>query len=224
MPFDPFFFAVLLWLIYKGGLFRTATEQKEQIRYFSQQDLRELFSLPNQGFDVSLTQKQLNEEHDHQHTMEESLQSHIEFLETQGIAGVSHHSLLFSKTAPPLPVVEGEQEEVERIRQTLLAQSSTSSSSLEWNVNGAEYAFKPKDVILNRKPSSPADAAKLTKSEIKENINRLSKTLANKALVSRLPDKGEKIERQIFELNTELRRFEKEVIDLDDKLRSFMEW
>lgn len=45
---------------------------------------------------------------------EDSLQSHIEFLETQGIAGVSHHSLLFSKTAPPLPEVDAEQEEVER--------------------------------------------------------------------------------------------------------------
>ncbi|XP_071683728.1 SNF2 domain-containing protein ENL1-like [Lolium perenne] len=30
--------------------------------------------------------------------MDESLREHIEFLEQQGIAGVSHHSLLFSKT------------------------------------------------------------------------------------------------------------------------------
>nr|POE55692.1 protein chromatin remodeling 24 [Quercus suber] len=32
--------------IFKGGLFKTATEHKEQIRYFCQQDLRDLFSLP----------------------------------------------------------------------------------------------------------------------------------------------------------------------------------
>ncbi|TKY60449.1 CHROMATIN REMODELING 24 [Spatholobus suberectus] len=55
--------------VYKGGLFKTATEHKEQIRYFSQQDLRELFSLPKEGFDVSVTQRQLNEEHDRQHTV-----------------------------------------------------------------------------------------------------------------------------------------------------------
>jgi hypothetical protein len=30
---------------------------------------------------------------------DEKLREHIEFLEQQGIAGVSHHSLLFSKTA-----------------------------------------------------------------------------------------------------------------------------
>ncbi|XP_043696485.1 protein CHROMATIN REMODELING 24 isoform X2 [Telopea speciosissima] len=50
--------------VFKGGLFRTATECKEQTRYFSRQDLRELFSLPKQGFDVSLTRHHLNEEHD----------------------------------------------------------------------------------------------------------------------------------------------------------------
>lgn len=45
----------------------------------------------------------------------------------------------------------------------------------------AEYAFKPKDVILSKKlSSSPVGAGKMTKSEIKENINRLSQTLANK--------------------------------------------
>ncbi|KMT11414.1 hypothetical protein BVRB_5g107420 [Beta vulgaris subsp. vulgaris] len=49
--------------IFKGGLFKIATENKEQTRYFSQQDLRELLSLPKYGFDVSLTQLQLIQEH-----------------------------------------------------------------------------------------------------------------------------------------------------------------
>ncbi|XP_009355846.2 LOW QUALITY PROTEIN: protein CHROMATIN REMODELING 24 [Pyrus x bretschneideri] len=208
--------------IYKGGLFKTATEHKEQIRYFSQQDLRELFSLPKEGFDVSLTQQQLYEEHDRQHTMDKYFKSHIEFLETQGIGGVSHHSLLFSKTAP-LPVAVGVEEEVERIRGSSTAGSSFSSSLQERTVNGAEYAFKPKDVNINKKPSSPIDADKLTESEIKQRINRLSQTLANKAMVSRLPDKGEKIQKQIGELNAELYRLgkveaqgnERNVIDLE---------
>lgn len=33
------------------------------------QDIQELFRLPEQGFDVSVTQKQLQEEHDKQHNM-----------------------------------------------------------------------------------------------------------------------------------------------------------
>lgn len=40
---------------------------------------------------------------------DESLRSHTEFLETLGIAGISHHSLLYSKTAP-VQVVDEEME------------------------------------------------------------------------------------------------------------------
>ena len=52
------------------------------------------------------------------------MKAHIEFLQTQGIAGVSHHSLLFSKTEPvqvvkeeeemtaPVQVVKEEEEEI----------------------------------------------------------------------------------------------------------------
>lgn len=34
---------------------------------------------------------------------DEGLQKHIEFLDGLGIAGVSHHDLLFTKEAEPLP-------------------------------------------------------------------------------------------------------------------------
>ncbi|KAK2993462.1 hypothetical protein RJ640_005156 [Escallonia rubra] len=205
--------------IFKGGLFKSATEHKEQIRYFSQQDLRELFSLPKQGFDISLTQQQLHEEHDCQHTMDEYMKVHIEFLKTFGIGGVSHHSLLFSKTAPA-PVVQDE--EVTRLKRTTFAGSSSSHYLLERNSDGAEYAFNPKDVKLQGKSSPRSNASKPTEAEIQERIKRLSLVFANKAMVSHLPDKGERIQKQIAELNRELSKIqmiqksEIEVIDLDD--------
>lgn len=37
---------------------------------------------------------------------DEGLQGHIEFLEGLGIVGVSHHDLLFTKEAEPLPPPE----------------------------------------------------------------------------------------------------------------------
>ncbi|KAM1200979.1 hypothetical protein ACFX2I_017177 [Malus domestica] len=174
--------------IYKGGLFKTATEHKEQKNRFGTLDLRELFSLPKEGFDVSLTQQQLYEEHDRQHTVYGIL---LNFEIFTGLLYYSGHTIRGSSTAG----------------------SSFSSSLQERNVNGAEYAFKPKDVNINKKPSSP----------IKQRINRLSQTLANKAMVSRLPDKGEKIQKQIGELNSELYRLgkveaqgnERNVIDLE---------
>lgn len=83
--------------VFKGGLFKTAVEHTEQAQYFNQEDMREYLSSPTEGFDVSPTQHQLQEEHSQQLVMDESLRKHIQFLEQQGIAGVSHHSLLFQR-------------------------------------------------------------------------------------------------------------------------------
>ncbi|KAD1105214.1 hypothetical protein E3N88_43294 [Mikania micrantha] len=189
--------------IYKGGLFKSATEHKEQIRYFSQQDLRELLSLPKQGFDVSLTQQQLHEEHDCEHKMDSSLKVHTKFLESLGIAGISHHSLLFSRTAPVPAVTEEEL------------------------TSRAQFAFNPKEVA-QRKHISPNISNKLTESEIKQQINRLSQIYANKAMVARLGDNGAKIQKQIAELNSELHKLRSskagviETIDLDDDFNRVM--
>uniref|UniRef100_A0A1J3DHY9 Protein CHROMATIN REMODELING 24 n=1 Tax=Noccaea caerulescens TaxID=107243 RepID=A0A1J3DHY9_NOCCA len=209
--------------VYKGGLFKTATEHKEQIRYFSQQDLRELLSLPKGGFDVSPTQQQLYEEHYNQIRLDETLESHVKFLETLGIAGVSHHSLLFSKTAPIQPI---QQEEVEEIRRgtTSFGGRPSASSSQDNMINGAEYAFKPKDVKLDKKINiSPIDDSELSESEIKARISRLSMLFKNKNTVARLPDGGAKIQKQIAELTRELEEIKAaqnndmpQVIDLED--------
>ncbi|KAL0425681.1 UNVERIFIED_CONTAM: protein CHROMATIN REMODELING 24 [Sesamum radiatum] len=203
--------------VFKGGLFRSATEHKEQIRYFSQQDLRDLFSLPKQGFDVSPTQQQLLEEHDHQHTMEESLRAHVEFLETLSIAGISQHNLLFSK-AVPLQAVEIE-EEAGRLRGSRFMGNPPTRSSIEQNVDGAHYAFNPKDIKKIQKNSNP-HVREPSEDEIRARINRLSQIFADKAAVSRLPDKGEKIHRQITSLNLQLdqlrmaKRNKEDVIEL----------
>ncbi|XP_047330886.1 protein CHROMATIN REMODELING 24 [Impatiens glandulifera] len=212
--------------IFKGGLFKTATEHKEQTRYFSQQDLREVLSLPKQGFDVSITQQQLHDEHDSQHSVDDYLQTHIKFLESQGIAGVSYHSLLFSKTAPTPPAA-ADDDEVTRIRGST-TYTGRSSSSTEHNVDGAEYAFNPKDVKLQKRiSSSPVSAGQPTEEELLDKINRLSQILANRVMVSRLPDKGERMKKQIAEMYFELDQIQieqektVEFVDLDDISEKF---
>ncbi|KAJ0969486.1 hypothetical protein J5N97_022363 [Dioscorea zingiberensis] len=190
--------------VFKGSLFKTATEHKEQTRYFSQKDIRELFSLPEQGFDVSLTQQQLNEEHDQQHIMDETFTNHIKFLQKQGITGVSHHSLLFSKTAT-IPFVQ-EKFEVESKTSNRVVRNSSSRSYAERDVQGAAYAFNPKDEKCFSRPNFRASPIEDTDSpeHIEERIKRLSQTLGNKALVSKLPDRGDKIQKQLSELNQQL--------------------
>ncbi|PIA47560.1 hypothetical protein AQUCO_01400302v1 [Aquilegia coerulea] len=212
--------------VFKGGLFKTATEHKEQTRYFSRQDLRDIFSLPKEGFDVSVTQRQLDEEHgQHEIIMNDSLREHIEFLKSHGIAGVSHHSLLFSKTEPA-PVLQ-ENDEVFRKKKTSYIGCSSSNSSLERNVDGAEFALRPKDVNMWKKNAASVSPSKSVESEIRDKIERLHQTYANKALISKLPDKGERIMRQIADLNSELemisvaKHSEPEIIDLDDISQKF---
>ncbi|KAL1364668.1 protein CHROMATIN REMODELING 24 isoform X1 [Arachis hypogaea] len=209
--------------VYKGGLFRTATEQKEQTRYFSQQDLRELFSLPKEGFDVSVTQRQLDEEHDGQHTLNDTFKAHIEFLRSQGIAGVSHHSLLFSKTGPVQAAPEDD-DMTRRNQGTRYIGTSVSSSSNDRMADGAEFASKPKDLDRSKKGFSPSSDGKMTESEIKDRIKRLSQTLSNTAMISRLPDKGAKLQKRLTELNSELARLgmeERTGADLDDFTSEF---
>ncbi|KAK4738113.1 hypothetical protein R3W88_001810 [Solanum pinnatisectum] len=208
--------------VYKGGLFKTATEHKEQIRYFSQQDLRELFSLPKDGgFDISNTQKQLNEEHDHEHKMEETLKAHVKFLETLGIAGVSSHSLLFSKTAPVAAVQDEDEVKIARERMTYIGNSS-SHSSVERPVDASQYAFKPKDVKLQRK-SVPTRVDR-TESQIQDDLRRCYALLANKEMIAKLSDKGQNLERRIANLYKELETIgmekdnKDEIIDLDDNI------
>ncbi|BAA96898.1 unnamed protein product [Arabidopsis thaliana] len=216
--------------VYKGGLFKTATEHKEQIRYFSQQDLRELFSLPKGGFDVSPTQQQLYEEHYNQIKLDEKLESHVKFLETLGIAGVSHHSLLFSKTAPIQAIQKDEEEQIRRETALLLGRASASISQ-DTVINGADYAFKPKDVNLDKRINiSPVDDKELSESVIKARLNRLTMLLQNKGTVSRLPDGGAKIQKQIAELTRELKDMKAaerinmpQVIDLEEDISRKMQ-
>ncbi|KHN17394.1 DNA excision repair protein ERCC-6-like [Glycine soja] len=208
--------------VYKGGLFKIATEHKEQIRYFSQQDLRGLFSLPKEGFDVSVTQRQLNEEHDRQHTVDDSFKAHIKFLKSQGIAGVSHHSLLFSKAEPVR--ADHEDDEVTRNHRVKYVGTSRSSSN-EHVAYGPEFAFNPKDVGLSKKGSSPSSAGKLTESEIKDKIKSISQTLSNMVCFSLkwpgLLNSWQGRETKETACGVELKREERNVVDLDEFQRVF---
>ncbi|KAM0867561.1 hypothetical protein ACQ4PT_041896 [Festuca glaucescens] len=214
--------------VFKGALFRTATEQKEQTRYFSKKDIQELFSLPEQGFDVSVTQKQLQEEHGQQFDKDEKLRKHIEFLEQQGIAGVSNHSLLFSKTAVLPALSEHDALDSKPPSMPMMARQYNKASSSDYVANGAAHAFKPKD-FTPRAYSAVSSKNSESPEEIKAKINRLSQTLANTTLVSRLPDRGDKLKKQIHELDEKLTVIESspesassrgardEVICLDDQ-------
>ncbi|XP_050207824.2 protein CHROMATIN REMODELING 24-like [Mercurialis annua] len=110
---------------------------------------------------------------------DESLETDVKFLETLGIVGVSHHSLLFSKTAH---VEEKEISHFYRKKQAAFVGNS-SSTALERNIDKAEHSFNPKYVKLNKKSSSTDSVGKPTESDPKGRI-RLSQLFVNKATIS----------------------------------------
>ncbi|RLN18052.1 protein CHROMATIN REMODELING 24 [Panicum miliaceum] len=211
-------------------VYRLMTSATIEEKIYKLQEIQELFSLPQQGFDVSLTQKQLQEEHGQQVVMDESLRQHIQFLEQQGIAGVSHHSLLFSKTATLPTLSESDALDSKPRRMPMMPQHYYKGSSSDYVAGGqgsssevlAAFALKPKDGKFTAPRYSPSNRSAESPEEIKARIDRLSETLSNAALVSKLPDCGEKIRRQISELDEKLTSAEEkkkgatEVICLDD--------
>lgn len=189
--------------VFKGGLFKVATEHKEQFRYFSHQELRELLTLPKTGFDISVTQQQLHEEHSRQYERDEQLEDHIKFLESQNIAGVSHHDLLFSKQAPELPAAENE---------ALLSWDSQKWRQEASEKRGMEMAsFPPQELarIWGEQKTSPHESKEALlerqKLEVSAHISRLSHTLADTALISRLPDKGVNLTKKLEDLTNQLK-------------------
>ncbi|XP_068918498.1 DNA excision repair protein ERCC-6-like [Petaurus breviceps papuanus] len=81
--------------VFKDSLIRQTTgDQKNPVRYFSKQELRELFTIGD--FQSSATQSQLHSLHAGLRKTDKKLEEHIAYLHTLGIAGISDHDLMFT--------------------------------------------------------------------------------------------------------------------------------
>lgn len=84
--------------VFKLGLSRTGTEDGEQLRYFTPEELRDLFKIFPQETMMSVTQQQLDKMHRHQRVETPEIVQHLGFLKTlEGFVGVSDNDLLYSK-------------------------------------------------------------------------------------------------------------------------------
>ncbi|KAG2442553.1 hypothetical protein HXX76_002639 [Chlamydomonas incerta] len=84
--------------VFKGGLSRTGTEDGIQFRYFTQTELKDLFSVSSEGLRTSSTQQQLDGLHRHQRAATRQLEAHLaDVLRMEGVAGTHDHDLLFSQ-------------------------------------------------------------------------------------------------------------------------------
>ncbi|XP_061091412.1 DNA excision repair protein ERCC-6-like [Conger conger] len=84
--------------VFKDSLIRQTTgDKKNPFRYFSQQQLRELFKLEETR--SSSTQQQLQSMHSNQRRTDAELDEHIAYLHSMDMFGISDHDLLFSHDA-----------------------------------------------------------------------------------------------------------------------------
>nr|XP_022343269.1 DNA excision repair protein ERCC-6-like isoform X3 [Crassostrea virginica] len=82
--------------IFKDSITRQTTgNTKNPYRYFTKQELKELFTLDNPR--ISKTQQQLEEMHSQQRKTDSSLDAHIAFLYSLDIFGISDHDLMFTQ-------------------------------------------------------------------------------------------------------------------------------
>ncbi|CAM6093032.1 unnamed protein product [Calypogeia fissa] len=200
--------------VFKGGLMKIATETKNQMRYFSQQELHDLFRVPEAGFSVSTTQKQLAEEHFGEHQTSSDLEEHITYLEGLSmIAGVSHHDLLYSKAAPPLPPAVDDEADTEvswEPRNPMYNQRQSKPASKveetytwdEANAAGPRSSTHGDVDIYDEEKH-----AYLRVAYYKDKIRRLAETLENEEVFSKLPDGGSKIIKKIKECNETMETF-----------------
>ncbi|KAI5260483.1 DNA excision repair protein ERCC-6-like [Manis pentadactyla] len=81
--------------VFKDSLIRQTTgDKKNPFRYFSKQELRELFTV--EDFQNSATQLQLQYLHAAQRRSDKKLDEHIAYLYSLGIAGISDHDLMYT--------------------------------------------------------------------------------------------------------------------------------
>ncbi|KAI2664801.1 DNA excision repair protein ERCC-6-like [Labeo rohita] len=82
--------------VFKDSLIRQTTgDKKNPFRYFSKQELRELFKLEDTR--SSTTQQQLQAMHSHNRRSDTSLDHHIARLHSMEMFGISDHDLMFTK-------------------------------------------------------------------------------------------------------------------------------
>ncbi|XP_012639799.2 DNA excision repair protein ERCC-6-like [Microcebus murinus] len=82
--------------VFKDSLIRQTTgEKKNPFRYFSKQELRELFTI--EDLQNSVTQLQLQSLHAAERRSDKKLDEHIAYLHSLGIAGISDHDLMYTR-------------------------------------------------------------------------------------------------------------------------------
>lgn len=144
--------------VFKDSLIRQTTgDKKNPFRYFSKQELRELFSLVDAR--TSTTQIQLQSLHSAQRKTDTELDEHIAYLHTLDIFGISDHDLMYSHETSAHEDQDGDEEEHNYIQHRV--QKAQELVTLESHMHG-QMVSGTGDAWIKQPVGGPETKAKRT--------------------------------------------------------------
>uniref|UniRef100_A0A663EHK8 DNA excision repair protein ERCC-6-like n=1 Tax=Aquila chrysaetos chrysaetos TaxID=223781 RepID=A0A663EHK8_AQUCH len=147
--------------VFKDSLIRQTTgDKKNPFRYFSKQELRELFTLEDTR--TSATQIQLQSLHATQRKTDLQLDEHIAYLHSLEMFGISDHDLIYTREIAHEEQVESEeahqyiQRRVQKAHELVQLESQLRDQRMEGIRNACEEMWqKPPELVSEPKKLSP---------------------------------------------------------------------
>ncbi|KAJ1101518.1 hypothetical protein NDU88_006585 [Pleurodeles waltl] len=151
--------------VFKDSLIRQTTgDKKNPFRYFTKQELKELFSLVDAR--TSTTQIQLQSLHSAQRKTDTELDEHIAYLHTLEIFGISDHDLMYSHETSPHEDQDGDEEEHNYIQHRV--QKAQELVTLESHMHG-QMVSGTGDAWIKQPVGGPETKAKRTPAAVPNN-------------------------------------------------------
>ncbi|KAM6056677.1 DNA excision repair protein ERCC-6-like [Theristicus caerulescens] len=198
--------------VFKDSLIRQTTgDKKNPFRYFSKQELRELFTLEDTR--TSATQIQLQSLHATQRKTDLQLDEHIAYLHSLEMFGISDHDLMYTREIAHEEQVESEeahqyiQRRVQKAHELVQLESQLKDQRMEGIRNACEETWqRPPDLGSKPKKLSPG----------LNNINHfVSPPVADKAENDKVIDLTEDKEVQVLNVSSKMTSLT--IDDLDEE-------
>ncbi|NWS44928.1 ERC6L protein, partial [Probosciger aterrimus] len=198
--------------VFKDSLIRQTTgDKKNPFRYFSKQELRELFTLEDTR--TSATQIQLQSLHATQRQTDLQLDKHIAYLHSLDMFGISDHDLIYTRETAHEEQVENEeahqyiQQRVQKAHELVQLESQLRDQRIEGIRNDCEQMWqRPPEFVSKPKKLSPR----------LNNINHtVSPSVADKHKHYKAIDLTEDMEVQVLNVSSKMTNLTIE--DLDEE-------
>lgn len=187
--------------VFKDSLIRQTTgDKKNPFRYFSKQELRELFTLEDTR--TSTTQIQLQSLHATQRQTDVQLDEHIAYLHSLEMFGISDHDLIFTREVSHEEQAESEEahqyirQRVQKAHELVQLESQLRDVRMEGIRNAAEEMWsRPPELASQSKKRSPG----------LNNINNfVSPPAADKGENDKVIDLTEDMEVQVLDVSSKM--------------------